>query len=781
MLSRHTYFKIILTVATCLLAGSLYAQEEGMAEEGMAAEEGMLDEEAMLEEEGMMEELEPFFANEVEIGLGYSSEDSFKFGEYTGLEEEGFFVIGNISLHKRMLQDDGKTRYWDIIGTNLGIDSRSFFANYGQAGKYEVFVDYDQKPHFNLDDAQTPFAGAGTARQTLPAAYDNTDSGTENVMFNGTLHQVDVETQRYKGGGGFSWIPAEHWTVKANYHHEVKDGTETTSVSTNGFTNAVYLITPIEYDADEFDISVSRVGPTGQFELGYHMSMFQNDNKGLLFENPFENGASIPLRGPQQLGLVPDNTAHKVYFKSGYNLGQTTRAMATLSYQNVTQDDTFLPYTVNPNLVGPDGGALVPLPRTNLDGEINYWFANLVLTGRPTRKLGLTGRYTLDYRDSDTPSDTYQYTRTDANDQQDLEGSRARVNKVYDYEKHRAELDAKYRLFSRGSLSAGYEFEYVNRDNSEVEHTYEHTGKVKLSGSPTDRTHGWIKYLHAEKSGSTYDNTVPFFAGFSPEHVTLEVEDECAGVVPLSQCDALYENSSFMRKYYMADRSRDRIASNISFFPDDRFTIGLSGRYTTDDFDDTDIGLVERDVLSATLDLSYVSSEDFTIYGYYTHDFINNEQVGCENCDAVPPPAGAGIEPDRRWEVDNEDHVNTFGTGFEWNNMIEDKLDIGMDFTYTQAVTEVVPKVPNDFVDDGILGFPDIETTIYSLRLYGDYRYNKQTRIRLGYLFEYFKNKDWAFDNVNETTIDRILATGERSPDYSAHVVGLSLIYDFDY
>jgi len=491
-----------------------------------------------------------------------------------------------------------------------------------------------------------------------------------------------------------------------------------------------------------------------------------------MYENPFENGANNPLGREGQMGVMPDNTAHTVTFNGGYSFGQTTRGIANLSYQRMSQDEAFLPYTVNP--------AFLPLPfaelpRSDLDGVIDNWFANITLTGMPTRKLNLTGRYTLDYRDSDTDRNTYQYIRTDASAQQDVDGSRARVNKPYDLEKHKFGLDARYRLMPRASLSAGYEYEYVERDLSEREETYEHTGKLKLMGSPSNRTHGWIKYLHADKHGDTYDNRQILLTGFSPEHINDVIVNDCGGNFSLN-CADLYENNSNVRKFYMADRERDQVAGNLSFFPNNKVTLGVTGRYTMDDYDETLIGLTDRDTASVTLDLSFMPKENLTTYAYYTYDYINNEQVGCENC---PPEPSAGIPTNRRWVVENIDDVNTIGAGFEWMNAIQDKLDITVDFAYTDAATEVTPIVPGNFVDPGILPFPDIDTTIFSLNLRGDYRVNQQTKVRFGYQYEYFSNDDWAFDNVNDTTIDRILATGERSPDYNVHLIGISLIYDF--
>lgn len=60
---------------------------------------------------------------EVEIGTLYISEDSFKFGEYSGLEEDGVYGVGNIHIQKVSAYDDGSSEYWELLGTNLGLES----------------------------------------------------------------------------------------------------------------------------------------------------------------------------------------------------------------------------------------------------------------------------------------------------------------------------------------------------------------------------------------------------------------------------------------------------------------------------------------------------------------------------------------------------------------------------------------------------------------------------------------------------------------------------------
>ena len=158
MKSATTCFKFLLLIAGGLcITGSLLAQE--------------------LEEEG--EQLAPLYTSTIELGVGYTSQDSLKFGEYNGLEDKGAHAIGNIDIRKHSVIGDGINSYWELKGTNLGLDDRtisgkySHDGTYGQFGSdsgYSIFFKYDQIPH-NQFMGLTPFDGAGSNTQTLPANW----------------------------------------------------------------------------------------------------------------------------------------------------------------------------------------------------------------------------------------------------------------------------------------------------------------------------------------------------------------------------------------------------------------------------------------------------------------------------------------------------------------------------------------------------------------------------------------------------------------------------------
>ena len=93
----------------------------------------------------------------VDAGAGYVSDSSQKFGDYTGLEDKGGFLVldGNVS-HRG---DNGY--YADLWGTDLGLDSRRLYGQAGREGLYSLSIGYAEIPRHLTEGARTPFLGSG--------------------------------------------------------------------------------------------------------------------------------------------------------------------------------------------------------------------------------------------------------------------------------------------------------------------------------------------------------------------------------------------------------------------------------------------------------------------------------------------------------------------------------------------------------------------------------------------------------------------------------------------
>src|SRR6185369_7465381 len=103
----------------------------------------------------------------VELGVGAVSDDSAKFGDFTGLERRGAFGIVGATARYR-----GKSGFFgNLAASDLGLDSRSLSADAGQEGRFGLRLGYAEIPHLLNDTAQSPFLGVGGATLTLPPGF----------------------------------------------------------------------------------------------------------------------------------------------------------------------------------------------------------------------------------------------------------------------------------------------------------------------------------------------------------------------------------------------------------------------------------------------------------------------------------------------------------------------------------------------------------------------------------------------------------------------------------
>lgn len=691
--------------------------------------------------------------NEVEVGIIYNSEDSFKFGEYTGLQKEGFYLNGNFLVRSPSAYDDDSTEYYEATGTNLGLDSRSLSGIYGELGRYSIRVDYDQLPRFQYDDAFSMFGGAGSSAQTLPAGWVPTANSPQilaatNSTFPSTT-KVDVETERKKFGGGLSWTPSEFWKFTADYYHEVKDGTGTLGAITGAAAGgpSTVLVSPVNFNVDDLNIGMSYADTEKQLAFKYNLSFFRNDDSSVTWENPFTSGSTTA-----RIGQDPDNQAHNVNLSGGYNLGLTSRISGTVSYSRLLQNDTYVPYTTDPTLLTVDPST----PRPDLDGKVDKWYAKLKFSSRPIRSLNVGASFTYDDYDNGTPRDLYNRVINDNRAQDATRVSQNNVNRPYSLERTKFDLNAGYRLTMKTKLSAGVEYETKKRDFSEAETTNEATGKVKLSSNLPMTTNGWIEYSYSDRNNSSYNPSTPFVEGTDPG-----LRPPGCSSPPFTDC---VSNDVLLRKYYMADRVQNKLVGSLVSAPTDLVSVGFTGQYLNDNYNDTVVGLQDYTSYYATVDIGYNPRKNIDIYAYYTHEYSNADQAG----------KISGGEND--WLYDTKDRVNTLGAGMKWSN-INRKYDLAVDYTFSLADTEIDP---TDLPVDTAVNFPDINTSVHSLRLRGDYKFKENVVMRLQYQLEYYNTSDWALDGIGQADISRVIWLGYGSPDYTAHAVGFSLIYTFD-
>jgi MtrB/PioB family decaheme-associated outer membrane protein len=736
---------LYLAVAAALLApGAIFAQEE------------------QSREETIRELTTP--AREIEVGAGYVSRDSFKFGDYTGLKNEGSYLIGNIDW----LQRDRQTgSYWSLNGTNLGLRSRNLRLEFGEQGNYGFAFEYDQLPKFRTESAKTIFDGAGGTVLTLPAGWVGATTTAGMTQLNSSLKPLDISHERKNYIGEFSKILTREWSLKANFRHETKEGTKIVGAvigNSGGNPRSVLIPEPIDYETNQFEALLQYAGDKAQLQVGYYMSLFNNQNTSLIWQNPFTAiagwapAAGFPT-GQGQLGLPPDNQFHQLLVTGGYNFSQTTRLTAHFQYGRMLQDQAFLPYTVNPALV-----VTTPLPRASADARIDNTLLNLNLTSRPLPKLNLRASYRYDDRDNKTPQAQYIYIGGDSQDQATtLASDRVRTNLPISYRQNLIRLGGDYEVFNRTKLNAGYDYEEIKRTFAEVQKTREHTYQIGLRRGFSETVNGGVSFAHSDRKNKGYDSEAPFNASYSPQYIaTLPAGGQ-------------FDNHPLLRKFNYADRDRDRIRLSVNATPHELVSLQFRADYNRDDYDNSILGLTDSRSESYTLDASFTPRSNLAFYAFYTYDNIKSNQTGRSFTSANKVALATPLTSPNDWFVAANDRVDTIGVGFKLTG-ISGRLDIGADYIYSHAVGSIDVATGSALTSAPV---PDFVSRLNSVQLYGKYKIDKNGSLKLSFWHQKLHTADWAFDNVTPTTLANVITTGQLSPNYSVNVLGISYSYRY--
>ena len=712
----------------------------------------------------------------VELGTYYDSNDSFKYGDFTGLDAKGFSLLGNFDIRRRAPWESDDTWHLRLRGYNLGLDSRSLHAEYGQQGLFDVFADFSQMPKLWADDVWSPYREFGSSSLELPPDWVASDTTAGFLSLDGDLRRHGIDHLRRDLGGGFSVQLPWKLELEASYNRETREGRKLTSAvigSSGGNPRSAIVAEPVDYETQEVNAVLRFGGERGQLQLGYYLSHFDDWNESLTWRTAFlrplgsstwDPSASFPT-GVGSKSTPPDNVFHQVRGSGGYDLPWwNTRVTADVAFGWMRQDQDFLPYTVNPVLAA---SITQDLPRRSFDGKIDTTAATVRVDSRPLPKLRLNGRFRYDDRDNESPRDVYVYVPGDSQPQGTLASSTARINRPYSYQLMDVGAEAAYEVFRRTELAVGYRYQEIERTFSEVAKTNEDAYTARLTSSPFPWVSLRVEGEISSRGGSQYDGSLPFFEGTTPQHLATLGPDE------------LFENNPDLRKFYFADRERNRARGTLTLMPVDWLDLSLSIDDTNDNYDNTDIGLLHARSYSYTFDVSVSPCETFTTHAFYSKERFRTTQRGHAFTGTTAQADLA--DPTRRWWASEDDDIDTVGWGFDLH-LLEGRLTFEGDAVYSRSSDDVVVDtrlVPVTVLPGTPATFPTASSVLWGVSLATRYRFTESLSVRLGYAFERLVVDDWALDGLAPATLPRVLTTGQTTPDYRVHVVALSFIYEF--
>jgi MtrB/PioB family decaheme-associated outer membrane protein len=715
--------------------------------------------------------------NYVELGAGYNSANSLRFGQFSGLTDKGGFPLAGFNWIARTEANDAQ--YWQIHGANLGLDSRKLKAEGGVQGAWEASFSFDGLKKSQTESANFVHDGLGTNNLTLPAGW--AAGGAQAAQVTARLRPFEIAQGRDIYRLGLKGLLGNEWDYKVTYREDRRDGTRMTGlpVSANGGSRSFIVPYAIDDKTSQIDAVLSYTSKIAQFQLGYHYSKFTNNFNAFNVQNPFFVGVGQNLT----MSLAPSNDLHQITATGGYKLSKDTRLSATLSRSIGKQNDAYLPYSAN--LVSPTA----PNSPSSLQGEVVKTLLDVALTARPIDKMNLKLAYRYHDDKNKTPIAKYSYVSRDntAATAFDVASANTRSNAPVSNTEKRYTVDADYEVAPKTTLRAGFEHTDKSYTLTDVTSTKTNKLSLELRKPILDEFQGALGYTHTQRRSPGYDKSV----FFTNTYTNATFQAAAAGRMT---------NHPSMRAFLYADYNEDRLRTSGNWTVSETLSLqGVvdafkqkmrgpnCGQFTnalqqgalgiTATLPDSCLGRDTATGTSASLDLQYQPEENLTTFG-----FLNVVQTGVREVGrnfAKGGVSGADATRDFYGDMTYTDH--TAGFGLKWQP--EEKWDLGGTYVLNLGRGKSDVTLASGYTANlgqngaGVGGsVPDTWSRLHSLQLFAKWDYSKQVTWRFNYLYENLRTYDWALSDVGAQTLDNILLTGQQAPRYSNHVFGVSAV-----
>lgn len=722
--------------------------------------------------------------NYVEIGAGGVSTDaasnkSFKFGEYTGLQDEDAFAIVGFNWIFNSRANDAL--YLRTNAANLGLETRKFSLEGGKQGSWGLSFSADRLLRSEIDDARFVHNGLGTSNLTNPAAGVVGSAATAPLYLKG----FDIEQGRDIYRLGLRGILGANWDYKISYREDNRDGTRLTGLPFGtGTIQAAIVPYEINDKTQQVEAALGYLTKAIEGQLAYSYSRYENSLDRFRVENV--NGNTNPVA---QMSVMPDNEYHQLNLTGAYNFSRNTRAKALLSYGIATQNEAFLPY--NSAGAGITSGTL--LPARSLDGKMINTLADLALMTKPLEEMDL--KFAYQYRDVDnrTPRNTYLYYSRDTTTAPNAAtpAGNQRTTAPVSTTEQRLSVDGDYQIAARTQLRGLLEHTITDYTLTDRTQTKTNKAAIDLRRTFSDEFLGNLGYAFTQRTGSAYDKNTHFRESYTG--VFALTTNPLTGVTTSAVQNGTLTNHPSMRSFMYNDFDESRIRTSGSWTASETLTAGASVDGYNRDYKgdncgtpldpkavallgtatlpDTCLGTQKALGGNANIDLQWQPDENLMAFTFYTLAQTKTEidgRVWSKGNSAAPTPTLNNSLANWYGTMTYTDQ--TFGLGAKWQ--VTPKWELGGQYAYSDGVGKTSIK---SNTAGAATPLPELESTLDNVNLYAKWVYSSKLTFRFNYLYEHLVSKDWAYDGLTPTTNPGLLMTGQTSANYENHMVAVSV------
>lgn len=708
------------------------------------------------------------FSSNITVGAALVQIDnpSAQFGKLTGVTDDQFYLIGAANVQSR----DG-ARFWNFKANDISLDNQSLSLTGGSSGAYKFHLGYSELNNLISNNSQTPFDGAGGPTLTLPTGFDTDPATTGMATLAASMQSVELGTKRKVGDASFAYELDKNFGLTFSFRRHLKNGVK--SVGTlfrDDYIDPQIMVLPepVNYHTDEFRTGFDWHGERGQANLEYYFSRFSNNDASLTWDNPFDSGPTpnpdpYPTHGRNS--LPPDNQHQRFSLSGSFKLASTARISALFERGAMTQNEAFLPYTINPNSV-----ISVPMPSSSANARIDTTLYKLDVFTQPLSALSLHAGYRHYATDNQTPRNLYLMVMNDGGNQEMMNTPGVRYNQPFDSSQNQLSLDSSYYLGYGSTLKLGYELDQKDYLYRAVLSTKENTYSAKLS-KRWEATTAFVSLTYGRKRPDSYDH----IRALEHDH-TSEYLDYLATLPP----EAYSDNLPGLRQFDVAERNRQRQGLGVTWVARQDLNFGFHANLSRDEYNASQFGLQEQKSDNYTLDATLIPDEFQSWSIYYTRQNMLWRQASRAYYWFNKVLQSVNLAND--WSAQNKDVIDTIGINV-MQTFFDDQLPVQLSYAYSDIKTDIsFTANPTSTINAPPSDMPTLKGKRHTIDLSGTYGVREDLSLRVGTMMEIYQASDWATDGLppGSSAIDpKLLTLSGSATDYRVFVLSTALNYRF--
>ena len=215
-----------------------------------------------------------------EAGATYISDSSTRFGNATGLDEDGGeALLGGSGRYA----GDTYQLQWTI--EDLALDTREFRLEGGRQGSYGFHFGLDELPYRQFGTTETVFSVNGNDQLTLPAQLGRCGHDRQHDRACRRAQAGDDRRRSQSVSAGAHFIPLSNLRIYADYRRDDREGVQITSGA--GFTQSAMLPRIVDYQTDIIDVGATYANGPLVLSLAWYGSFFENNADSLTWKTRF--------------------------------------------------------------------------------------------------------------------------------------------------------------------------------------------------------------------------------------------------------------------------------------------------------------------------------------------------------------------------------------------------------------------------------------------------------------------------------------------------------------